>query len=294
NLDDLVAFLLDQIGEHHAGEQHGQQEEHQLPGLSGAQAGPLLAGAAGGDGVGLHVRKRAGGGPLRFGGDQSDGTAPPGKTWGDGQRRPFRRSAQHAREAAFALAEDRFGIEGLSFAEPCKDDHLGHSAAELELQPLLRGHDRLHVSRLHRYTELWRHRHVLDPLPDAAGKNADDDRKERAEQEEEKRAAEQDRNEIAARDDIGGFEQRQATGFGYCGHAVRSASAWRACAAASTAIATNASWRPARSIDSESMPASPSINARSSGSTPLSGSGKCQKLPSRRASSGKGRRQGPS
>ena len=39
------------------------------------------------------------------------------------------------------------------------------------------------------------------------------------------------------------------------------------------------------------MPASPSISARSSGSTPLSGSEKCQKAPSSRASAGRAARQ---
>jgi hypothetical protein len=59
-------------------------------------------------------------------------------------------------------------------------------------------------------------------------------------------------------------------------------------------MATNASCSPARSIDSERIPASPSISARSSGSMPVSGSGKYQNDPSWRASAGRAARHGPS
>ena len=132
---------------------------------------------------------------------------------------------------------------------------------------------------------------------DAAGQCADDDREQRAEQEEEEGAAEQDRGEIAPRDDEGRAPQRQARlgGLARSSRAPRPGFRPRArAAAASPAMATKASCRPARSIDSDRMPASPSISARSSGSIPLSGSGKCQKLPSRRASAGRAARHGPS
>src|SRR5690606_14883489 len=157
--------------------------------------------------------------------------------------------------------------------------HLGNGATESPSQPLLRADYRIDRGTLHCNPQLGVRCRAVDALANAASQSEDRDRKQGAEEEKEKCPAEQDRDEIAPRDDVGGLEERQSprSCAGHCGHhAVGSDSISSACAAASPAMATNASWSPARSIDSDRMPAPPSISACSRGSTPLSGSAKCQ------------------
>src|SRR5687768_10783594 len=136
--------------------------------------------------------------------------------------------------------------------------------------------------RDHRDRRLFRYAHRRRRSP----KDHDDqEREEGAQQEQEEGARKHRGREIAAGDDEGGAHQFP--------HSPGSSSSI-ARAAASPAIATNASCRPGRSIASVSMPALPSISALSSGSGPVSGSSKIHSPPSLRAVSGSARRQAPS
>src|SRR5699024_8199637 len=103
-----------------------------------------------------------------------------------------------------------------------------------------------------------------DTGADPAEHAAEQKREQRPQKEEEERLRQYSRGEVAAGDDKGGAR------------AVHSPSSGSpiASAAAAPAIATNASWRPGRSMDRDSMPAPPSISALSKGSGPESGSSK--------------------
>jgi hypothetical protein len=59
DLDDLVALFLDQVGQHHRGQQHDEEEQQQLPALRGLVATAVLVCTTGGNGCCLHVRVAA-------------------------------------------------------------------------------------------------------------------------------------------------------------------------------------------------------------------------------------------
>ena len=126
------------------------------------------------------------------------------------------------------------------------------------------------------YGKAWRVGAFCCLGTERAGHHADRPEEDRAEQEEQEGLGKQDCAEIAAGDDHGCAPQRKTACVGH--YAISpAASSSSARAAASPAISTKASCRPARSIESDNMPAPPSISRFSSTSMPLSGTGKYQK-----------------
>src|SRR3546814_847618 len=125
-------------------------------------------------------------------------------------------------------------------------------------------------------------------LAQISGDRADQKREQRAEKKENERFGEDHSREVTARNDKSGAKQFLHGASSLPGASSISRST------ASPAIATNASCRPDRSMASASIPASPSIRALSSGSTPPSGKGKCHTWSSRSAPAGSAVRHAPS